>query len=286
MVHKTLTLSAATALPIGDLAGLLNQAYADYYIPVHMTTQRLIEMCREEDIDLQKSVLALVGRTPVGVAFLSIRADQGWVSGVGVRPEWRRQGIAGQLLRHIQATAQTGGLQTLWLEVLTQNTAGAALYGSLGFEWVRDLLVLNTDAEQLASGAYPPQVNYTSPATLLEYYSTFHDVRAPWQRDLPSLRGCLETLHGLGYWEARRLVGYVLYQMGETDYAIYDLAVAPTHPQRIAVAQALLMALHAARADLGSYIINVSADDPLAPAFLNVNYRIWQRQYEMQWQVK
>jgi hypothetical protein len=32
MVHKTLTLSAATALPIGDLAGLLNQAYADYYI--------------------------------------------------------------------------------------------------------------------------------------------------------------------------------------------------------------------------------------------------------------
>jgi hypothetical protein len=29
-----------------------------------MTTQRLIEICREEDIDLQKSVLALVGRTP------------------------------------------------------------------------------------------------------------------------------------------------------------------------------------------------------------------------------
>lgn len=286
MTHETPTLIPAATLPRNELADLINRAYADYYIAVHMTPQRLAEMCAEETIDLQKSVVALRGQVPAGLAFLSIRGAQGWISGVGVRPEWRRQGIAHHMIRHLQATARADGLQSLWLEVLTQNTAGATLYRRLGFEWVRELLVLSAEAQQLAAGAYPPQVNYTSPATLLESYAAFHDVRAPWQRDLPSLRGCLETLHGLGYWEDRRLVGYVLYQIGETDYTLYDLAVAPAHPQRLAVAESLLMALHAARTDLGSYIINVPADDPLASAFLSLNYRIWHRQHEMRWQVK
>jgi ribosomal protein S18 acetylase RimI-like enzyme len=148
-----------------------------------------------------------------------------------------------QLLRHIQATAQTGGLQTLWLEVLTQNTAGRRFTAAwdlsgCGICWVEH----RRGTIGLWRLSLKSTIPLPYPVRILQH---FHDVRAPWQRDLPSLRGCLETLHGLGYWEARRLVGYVLYQMGETDYAIYDLAVAPTHPQRIAVAQALLMALHA-----------------------------------------
>lgn len=286
MTHKPLTFIPAAALLPDDLVTLINQAYADYYVPVSMTAQRLAEMCREEAIDLQRSVVTLTGHTPIGLAFLSVRGDQGWISGVGVRPEWRRQGLAQQMIRNIQAEAREGGLQTLWLEVLTQNTAGAALYPRLGFEWVRDLLVMASEAQPLAAGAYPPQVTYTSPGALLEYYAAFHDIRAPWQRSRPSLAICRDTLHGLGYWEDRRLVGYVLYQMGENDYTLYDLAVAPAHPQRVAVAQSLLLALHAARPDLGSYIINVPADDPLAPAFFNLKYRVWHRQHEMRWQVK
>ncbi|HNT76145.1 MAG TPA: GNAT family N-acetyltransferase [Anaerolineae bacterium] len=286
MAHKTCTLVPASALTPEALTALINQAYTGYYTPVHVTPRQLSEMCQEEAIDLQQSVVALSGQIPVGLAFLSIRENQGWLSGVGVCPEWRRQGIARQIIQHLQNTARAGGLQCLWLEMLMQNTAGAALYNGLGFAHVRELLVLMAEAQPLATNGYSSQIHYAAAGALLEYYPSFHDVRPPWQRALPSLKDGLDTLHGIGYWEGAQLAGYALYQMGEGDYLLYDLAVAPAHPQRVAVAQALLLALHAAHPSLSSYIINVPVEDPLASAFLNLNYRIWHRQYEMCWQVK
>ncbi len=272
-------------LSYDHLAALLNQVYANYYIPVWLDEEQLKQMCYAEDIDLQKSVVALIDNMPVGIALLSLRGDSGWVSGVGVLTPWRRQGIARQLVEHIQATAQAIGLRTLWLEVLTQNEAALALYQQLGFTWERDLLVLTLEPGTFEPSPLPAGVAPASAEVVLTAYAAFHDIRLPWQRQLPSLQHRQKDFRALAFWEAKRLVGYILYHLQHGNHVVMDLGVDPAYPYRLRVAQTLLAAMHGARPDLGGYTINLPADDPLLPTFTGFRYRIWQRQYELRWQV-
>lgn len=279
---------APDLIPAADLSStelmtLINAVYADYYLPVHIDQTQLFEMRIQEDIDLKKSFVAFVDRRPVGVALLSVREQQGWLSGVGVLPEFRRRGIARAVIRYIQGLVATLGLRTLWLEMLTQNDPGAALYQRLGFVKARDLLVLRAEAGQFEPASAPEHVRTLTPDHWLTHYQAFHDVRIPWQRSLRSLQNRIAKLRGLGYWDGARLSGYILYELYPDNHAIYDLAVDPAHLRRLDVAKALLLALHTYRSDLGSYIINVPTEDPLVPAFTDLHFCIWQRQHEMFW---
>ena len=286
MGNETITLVPAAQLSLESLAFVLNHAYADYYLPIWLDGEQFQQMCEVEDVDLQASAVAMDGDAPVGIALLARRGDRGWVSGVGVRPGWRRQGIARQLLRRIQAVALPLGLRRLRLEVLFQNAAGAALYQQLGFRYVRDLFVLTQQASHREIVTPPPAIRRAAPAALLAHYADFHTFEAPWQRELASLRHRAPELHGLGYWEQGRLVGYVLYKSLPKHQSIYDLAAAPKHPQRLEIARELLLAAQSFRINAGGYVINVPAEDPLLPAFKKVAYRVWLHQHELAWQVE
>ncbi len=283
MSEVPVKLVSAATVPGARLIALLNDAYADYFVPIHLGLVQFRKMCRQEDIDLKKSVVAMADGALAGLALLSVREAEGWISGVGVRRAWRRQGIAAKILAYIQEVAKASGLQKLWLEVLTQNEAGLALYKRMGFRWQRDLLVLSLEAGQIALAERPCNVSAVTARTALGFYAAFHEVRAPWQRTLRSLQHHARDLRGLGYWAGQDLAGYLLYEPNDSNYAIYDLAVHPDAARRVEIAESLLVALHAHRTDLGSHIINVPVEDPLAPAFLNLDYRTWQRQRELVW---
>ena len=68
-------------------------------------------------------------------AFLILRiaADEAEVLSIGTRPEARRQGHAGALIRHGIEVARTAGARRLFLEVADDNAAAIALYRALGF---------------------------------------------------------------------------------------------------------------------------------------------------------
>jgi hypothetical protein len=54
----------------------------------------------------------------------------------------------------------------------------------------------------------------------------------------------------------------------------------------VEAARRLLMAVHCLRPGVGGYFVNLPAETELLDAFLQVGYRIWQRQREMVWQVQ
>ncbi len=277
-------LHPAARYDVGELALLLNRAYADYYYPIWLDEARFIQMCREMDIDLHHSVVASAGE-PVGIALLSHRAERGWVSGVGVLPLYRRQGIGSAMLRHLQRKARALGLKALRLEVLVQNQVGLTLYRRLGFRWQRDLLTLSL--EQEGFDAHPLELPLhlvpMEPLRLLERHAAFHDVPQPWVREERTLQQGSDNLQGLAYLEQGIVVGYLLYRHQPHHQAVHDLAVQPRHPRRLLVAQALLEAMHSQRPHAGGYVVNWPADDALLTAFVRAGYRIWQRQSEMIW---
>ena len=72
----------------------------------------------------------------VGYAGLQVVLDEGYIANVAVRPECRRQGIAGKLLQVFLDFAKANHLAFLTLEVRASNYDAIALYGSRGFRSV------------------------------------------------------------------------------------------------------------------------------------------------------
>ncbi len=72
----------------------------------------------------------------LGYAGLMVVADEGYITNVAVFPEYRRQGIAAQILQVFLQFAKANRLAFLTLEVRPSNAAAIALYQSFGFEEV------------------------------------------------------------------------------------------------------------------------------------------------------
>lgn len=95
-------------------------------------------MLKEElENDLAAFLVALDGQGAVaGYAGLQVVLDEGYILNVAVRPDCRRQGVAGRLLQVFLDFARGNRLSFLTLEVRASNYAAIALYGSRGFRGV------------------------------------------------------------------------------------------------------------------------------------------------------
>ena len=94
-------------------------------------------LAEELDNALSAFLVALDGAGRVaGYAGLQVILDEGTVTNIAVRPDCRRQGVAGQLLQVFLDFAQGNRLAFLTLEVRASNYPAIALYGSRGFRGV------------------------------------------------------------------------------------------------------------------------------------------------------
>ena len=74
--------------------------------------------------------------TILGYAGLLVVLDEGYITNVAVRPDYRRQGIAGELLGVFRRFAEGNKLAFLTLEVRESNAAARALYSKYGYKEV------------------------------------------------------------------------------------------------------------------------------------------------------
>ena len=72
----------------------------------------------------------------LGYAGLMVVADEGYITNVAVFPEYRRQGIAAQILQVFLQFAAANHLAFLTLEVRASNAPAIALYRKHGFQTV------------------------------------------------------------------------------------------------------------------------------------------------------
>lgn len=72
----------------------------------------------------------------IGYAGLLVMADEGYITNVAVFPEYRRRGVAEQIIQVFCDFAQGNHLAFLTLEVRPGNAPAISLYNSFGFEEV------------------------------------------------------------------------------------------------------------------------------------------------------
>ena len=94
-------------------------------------------LAEELDNYLSAFLVALDDNDKVaGYAGLQAVLDEGYITNVAVRPDCRKQGVAGKLLQVFLDFAQANRLAFLTLEVRASNYPAIALYGSRGFRGV------------------------------------------------------------------------------------------------------------------------------------------------------
>lgn len=251
----------ADSLGLDALSELFNAAYSDYFVPLRLDPKGLEFTVTVCDIDLGASRVALEDGGPAAFAFLALRGDEGWIGGMGTRPEQRRRGLGRAALEAVLAEARERGAASVRLEVIEQNASARKLYDKLGFLHVRDLGVWILD------GA-PPQVTHAQPAAADDAHAWITAERTapePWQRadeTVAHMREAGLEFAGLTVERNGETVGALLYQSGQPVPGVAQIAA------RDEQAAAHLLVALAATGD-GLRIVNLPAGDP-AEAALNL----------------
>lgn len=280
-MHDIQFVSAAEVLPTRR-AQLITQAYADYYVPMRLTAEQMGAMDRLYDIDLQRSVVAQSGAGVVGMALLAVRGDQGWITGVGVLPAFRRRGLGGALITRLIAAAAQIGLRQIMLEVIVENEPARRLYTAVGFKETRELLIWRrrADADALP---IPEERLVQAPAdVLLSYFDGWHSQPLTWQRSAATL-ALMETAGRLkGYrldWHGAP-AAYCLISGQRESISLMDIGIDPL-TGIMAPGRILLQALSHLYWGQALTISNVPADDPLNRVLAALRFLVTTRQVEM-----
>ena len=83
---------------------------------------------------LARYLVGRAGETVVGFAGLWLMVDEAHITTFSVHPDWRRQGIARQLMLGLLELALRLKARRMTLEVRESNEAAQALYRSFGFD--------------------------------------------------------------------------------------------------------------------------------------------------------
>jgi ribosomal protein S18 acetylase RimI-like enzyme len=92
---------------------------------------------RQVPIDEEASLVMFAGETVVGFVKIDIIAEGAYVHGMGITPEYRRQGLAKYILGTSLHRAAENNHKKMILEVDVNNQAALGLYQSLGFKTVK-----------------------------------------------------------------------------------------------------------------------------------------------------
>jgi len=279
-MESSTTIRSAAECSSAAFVSALNTAYADYFIPIHLTPSSLENLVRRESIDMQASRVALSGGEIVGMGLLGRRGSRGWIGGMGVIPDYRRQGIARHIMRELITQARKLSLGTLQLEVIQQNKAAYNLYLELGYVTSRQLLVLvchqnslKTPPKELA-----PDVVIRSEAAeaLLGRLDALPGVSRPWQREY--IVGQVEDhLQGYAAYRGGQLCGICLFNgSGSMNAELADVAA-----DADAAGLALLARMLQTYPTTTFTCLNVSRDDPMLPTLRQAGFEEMITQYEM-----
>ena len=137
-----------------SLLNCFNEAFSKNKVKLQLSPHDFrIRLYHKLHLDPNLSRLIVLNDQVVGFALFAAHENlkQGYNGGTGVLPKCQKQGFGDLLMTECLAAFQKKKIQTLWLEVLEDNTAALTLYDKHGFVPTRKLLCFRRD--KIKSGA-------------------------------------------------------------------------------------------------------------------------------------
>lgn len=205
----TLTRRTFADLTSSDVAAAYNVAYAHYVLPFVVDAAWAASNTSRHDINPHASNVWYTAAGDIAaLAVLAQRGTAGWIGGFGIANELRGQGLSAWLIDATITNARTAGMEQLWLEVITTNTAAIRVYERAGFQHTRTLLVLRSPSD--APAAYDAQDQLQAvdlPAAHTRRASSAD--RPAWQRVIPAA-ALSDTSMGYHAWQTPDASGLIV----------------------------------------------------------------------------
>lgn len=285
---SSVSFERASDFSLEDVTQAFNFGFTGYYLPITQTPEGLAQMIEENDIRLSASLALVVDGALAGIGLVGVREERGWIGGMGIGPQWRRQGLGRQLLARLLDNVRNAGARAVQLEALSVNAPALALYTQMGFRDSRELRVhqgalrMDIGAGALAGGDKRVRLRPVTLRYALLEFARFHQVPPAWQREARTLSHMRRLPSGLGLWEGQRLLAYTLYVRQQGGFAIFDAGSCASAPDiRREQVATLLIRLASGQEDAVARAINTPTDDALDDALGWLGCPIVARQREM-----
>lgn len=147
--------SNALTYSLEQLSEMHNSSFSGYFVPITMTPEMTADFWRTHQIDAIRSVVMHdQSDTFVGMARMGTRGQRGWCGGFGIVPAFRGSGASKLLAAQMVQVARETGLETLQLEVLSQNIRAHKLYEKAGFTTGRKLIGIEATTAALSNDTH------------------------------------------------------------------------------------------------------------------------------------
>ncbi|MDX9864993.1 MAG: GNAT family N-acetyltransferase [Anaerolineaceae bacterium] len=277
MLHKLIPASEFT---IEELTYAYNQTRVDYLVPMPMNAKRLEEYVHHYDVDMDRSVVAMVRDEMLALGMLGVRPGRAWITRLGVLPASRRGGVGESIMRYMLARADESGIPLNILEVIKNNAPAHQLFLKCNFHETRELLILRRppgSPKVLPKG----QCRWMEQEEALRYLA-FHPVPQAWTNHIETYLNSGDVL-GL-YVEVNGSSGWMIFRCQKFILTHFVMHTEAGDPQVVGLE--LLRCLHQKFPMKDTYVENITVDDPQLPAMYAMGYIEAFRRIEMYRHVK
>lgn len=271
----------ATEFTVEKLTWAYNQARVDYIVPMPMNPKRLQAYIDHYDVVLERSIVAMHEDRILGLSMLGSRSNppHTWITRLGVLPVKRRHGAGQAMMEYMIEQSKEVGAEYIILEVIKNNIPAHRLFVKLGFEEVRQLLILRRPP-----GA--PDEEIDVPPYEVEFFGTEQAIAFLRRRNsVPSWLDETPSLINAGNLEALRVRidngahGWLVFQ--NTTFQLARLVPQTEAGDPRLVARVLAHALHSRYDIKDTKTENVPLKDPHLPGLKDVGYIESFRRIEM-----
>lgn len=266
---------AASQYSFQELADIYNQSRVDYIVPMPMNARRMQDYVLHHDIALDASVVSLDDEGQVtGIGMLGLREQRAWVTRLGVIPERRTKGTGQFISETLLEQAYQRGAQSVQLEVIKGNEPAYQLFLKLGFQDMRELLVVRRPPglPRTADFTLPIASAYPLTADEINECLQSREPGASWIEETPSILRA-GGLKGLFVSLESGTSGWIVFQSTSFQLAHFVISAPSDNEIRGEVALALLYHVHQMYSAQDTKVENLAADDlPYWRAFQKLGY--------------
>ena len=202
-------------------------------------------------------------------------------TGTGTAPEYRGQGLAGEIFTHSLPFLRYAGIRQYLLEVLQTNQKAIAVYRRMKFEVTRELDCFRQTIDSIRTTINVNADCRIGPIDVssIKEATSFRDFDPSWQNSIESIVRGESSLTCLGAFLDGELAAYCVFDPSTGD--LTQIAVSPEHRHKGIASRLLHEAIPRFSTDFIK-VLNVSADNSTLPSFLrSMNITPAASQFEM-----
>ncbi len=207
-----MTIQPLSNFPVETITNCFNKSFANYIVPLQLTTEQMKNKMINDCVDLDLSVGTSIKGELVGFILHGIGNFSGrytaYNAGTGVIPEKRGFGLTGEMYRFILPSLKNKGIEQCSLEVIENNTVALKSYQKIGFKISRKFTCFRGDPlisnPQEFSTAFLTEPDWN-------YLESFWNWEPSWPNSREAVQRSWNKLNTIAIEENALPIGYLIY---------------------------------------------------------------------------